>query len=142
MLVICFLGVKQHGSLSCCGTAKQLEGSCRFVQARQKKNVSLKSFQARQQSSVLSGSWILLKTMYSLWESRLVVGGRVGRLGEGFQARAHAARALKVLLVTRWRYVTVRVKLVWAINCTHVTQTTVLFLPLWFLVLGSKCDTS
>ena len=31
------LSVKQHGSLSYCGTAKQLEGSCRFVQARQKK---------------------------------------------------------------------------------------------------------
>ena len=101
-----------------------------------RKNLSLKSFQARQQSSVLSGPWILLKTMYSLWESRLVVGGRVGRLGEGFQARAHAARALKVPHVTRWRYVTERVNPVWAINWTHVTQTTVLFFPFgsWFLV--------
>ena len=66
--------------------------------------------------------------------------GYLGRLGEGFQARAHAARALKVPHVTRWRYVTERVNPVWAINWTHVTQTTVLFLPLWFLVLGCNCD--
>ena len=84
---------------------KTVGGKLLICTSTSEKNVSLKSFQARQQSSVLSGSWILLKTMYSLWESQLVVGGRVGMLGEGFQARAHAARALKVLLVIRWRYV-------------------------------------
>ena len=86
------------------------------------------------QCCLVHGScWRLCR--YSLWESRLVVG-YLGRLGEGFQARAHAARALKVPHVTRWRYVTERVNPVWAINWTHVTQTTVLFCPCgsWFLV--------
>ena len=68
--------------------------------------------------------------------------GYLGRLGEGFQARAHAARALKVPHVTRGRYVTERVNPVWAINWTHVTQATVLFRPCGSLVLGCNCDIS
>ena len=41
---------------------KTVGGKLLFVQARQSKHVSLNSFQARERSSVLPGSWVLSKT--------------------------------------------------------------------------------
>ena len=69
------------------------------IQARQKKDCLIKFLfkqEKKLQCRLVHGSCRRLQLV------GVSIGGRVGRLGEGFQVRAHAARALKVLLVTRW----------------------------------------